>query len=140
MRSLALVLVAGLTVVVLDVLWLGIAMGGFYNAWLGDLARRAADGSLDPNWIAAALVYVCLGVAVVEFVWPAVRGASVRVQCARGALFGVLVYGVYDLTNLSTLRGWPVRMVVVDMLWGGVVGGLTTVAVGAFARRWPRPA
>lgn len=137
MRSLALVLVAALTVVALDVLWLGMIMSRFYNTALGTLARRAPDGSLDPNWFAAALVYVCLGWAVVAFVWPAVSGSSTTVQFARGALFGVLVYGVYDLTNLSTLRDWPVRMVVVDMAWGGVVGGVTTLVVGALARRWP---
>lgn len=136
MRSLVLVLAAGLTVVILDVLWLGMIMSRSYNAWLGALARRAPGGSLDPNWFAAALVYVCLGVAVVYFVWPAVQQSSLAAQLAWGALFGVLVYGVYDLTNFATLRGWPVTMVVVDMLWGGVVCGVTTMVVAMLARRF----
>jgi uncharacterized membrane protein len=135
MRDLFLVIVAGLTVVILDLFWLGMLMSRSYNAWLGTLARRAPDGSLDPNWFAAALVYVCLGLGVVYFVWPAVKGSSLAMQFAWGAFFGVLVYGVYDLTNFSTLRDWPVTLVIVDMLWGGVVGGTTTLVVATIARR-----
>ncbi len=135
MRALALVIAAGLTVVILDLLWLGMLMSRSYNNWLGGLARRAPDGSLDPNWFAAALVYVCLGLAVVYFVWPAVQASSMAMQFAWGAFFGVLVYGVYDLTNFATLRNWPATLVVVDMLWGGVVCGTTTLVVSALARR-----
>lgn len=136
MRSLALVVAAGLTVVALDLLWLGALMSRFYNSALGTLARRAPDGSLDPNWLAASLVYVCLGAAIVAFVLPLVGGAPVATQFARGALFGVLVYGVYDLTNYSTLRDWPVRLVLVDIAWGGVVGGVTTLVASWLARRF----
>lgn len=35
-----------------------------------------------------------------------------------GALFGLVTYAAYDLTNLATLEGFPLRMVVVDMIWG----------------------
>jgi uncharacterized membrane protein len=126
---------SGARIVILDLFWLGMLMSRAYNTWLGGLARRAPDGSLDPNWLAAALVYVCLGLAVVYFVWPAVQASSVAVQFAWGAFFGVLVYGVYDLTNFSTLRHWPATLVVVDMLWGGIVCGTTTLVVSALARR-----
>jgi uncharacterized membrane protein len=45
-----------------------------------------------------------------------------------GALFGVTVYSVYDLTNRATLRRWPLKLVFIDILWGGVICGNATVA------------
>lgn len=135
MRSLLLVCTAAITIVILDALWLGALMSRFYNSALGTLARRAADGSLDPSWGAAALVYVALGVGVVGFVLPLVAGGSLGDAFLRGALFGIVVYGVYDLTNYATLRDWPVRLVAIDIAWGGVVGGVTTAVVSLVARR-----
>jgi uncharacterized membrane protein len=43
-----------------------------------------------------------------------------------GALFGLIVYGVYDMTNMATLENWPVRMVWVDICWGCFLCGVTT--------------
>ena len=46
-----------------------------------------------------------------------------------GALFGFCVYAAYDLTNLATLRGWPLTVSLVDLAWGAVV----TAAAAAIA-------
>ena len=58
---------------------------------------------------------------VVLAVWPAIERQSLAHAVALGALFGLVTYAAYDLTNLATLEGFPVRMVVVDMLWGTVL-------------------
>ena len=64
------------------------------------------DGGMAPNWPAAFVVYVLLGTGIALFVIPR---ASTRPSAAAafGALFGLVVYGVYDFTNYSTLRQWP---------------------------------
>ena len=108
---------------VLDFVWLGLLMKNFYNAELGELARRQGN-ALAPRWGAAALVYVLIPAGVVLFVRPLLGDQTTYAQAfGWGALFGVVVYGVYDLTNLAVLEKWTVRMTMIDIVWGGVLCG-----------------
>lgn len=112
-------LLAGLvSIVALDALWLGGLMGGFYRTALGPIARTTADGSLAPLWAAAAPVYVCLALGQYFFVMPKVAPGAYGDALLWGALFGVVVYGVYDFTNWSTLRGFSATLAFVDVGWG----------------------
>lgn len=101
--------------VVLDGLWLGLIMKSFYRTQLAPIARMSAGG-LAPLWPVAALVWVLLAVGIAAFVIP--RSATVSSAMMSGALFGLVVYGVYDLTNYSTLAAWPAAVTVADILWG----------------------
>ena len=123
-------LVALVTFGLLDGVWLGVIMGALYKTKRSLLARMSGD-KLAPLWGPALFVYVLLGVGIVAFVIPR-NGADASI--ARGALFGLVVYGVYDLTNLSTLRGWPVVLTAVDIAWGAAASAITTWIV-ALAHR-----
>lgn len=120
--------VALVSFLVLDGLWLGVLMGGFYRDQLGPLARMSAGG-LAPIWPIAGLVYLLLAIGTVGFV--ASRADTAGSAALWGALFGLVVYGVYDLTNLSTLRDWSPLLTCVDLVWGitacAVAGWLTVV-------------
>ncbi len=125
---------AGAAFVVLDGLWLGVLMRGFYRDQLGPLARMSG-GSLAPLWWAAAVVYVLLALGIVGLV--ASRATSPASAAGWGALFGLVVYGVYDMTNMATLRGWPLQVALVDMVWGTAAcaaAGWFTVVVSRWAR------
>ena len=63
-----------------------------------------------------------------------VRQLSVQTDCLWCAMFGVIAYSVYDLTNYSTMKGFPLKVVVVDMLWGGVVCAAAGAAMHAVGR------
>ena len=89
---------------VLDGVWLGLLMKNFYREQLAPIVRLG-DGGMAPNWPAAFVVYALLGTGIALFVIP--RAATVPAAAAYGALFGLVVYGVYDFTNYSTLRQWP---------------------------------
>jgi uncharacterized membrane protein len=82
--------------------------------WLGCSSSqdRLADRE-QPNWYAAILFYLVHALGIVVFAVP-LAGSWV-------SLFGFCVYGAYDLTNLATLRGWPLTVSVVDLAWGGAV-------------------
>jgi uncharacterized membrane protein len=102
----------------LDYLWLARLMQGFYVKELGPYARVRGDTIVPVYW-AAALVYLLLPLGVVLFALPRVDpGAPLLSSLFWGGLFGLIVYGVYDLTNMATLESWPVRMVWVDICWG----------------------
>jgi uncharacterized membrane protein len=52
-----------------------------------------------------------------------------------GALFGFIAYATYDLSNLATLRNWPVSLALIDMAWGAVLSGVSAGAAKA-AMNW----
>ncbi|PIV90795.1 DUF2177 domain-containing protein [Candidatus Gracilibacteria bacterium CG17_big_fil_post_rev_8_21_14_2_50_48_13] len=115
----------------IDMIWLGVIMAGFYNSELGALARRSGE-ALAPHWPSALLVYFLIPLGIVLYVVP--KGAGDPLATALwGALFGLILYGVYDLTNYATLAGWPARLVVVDMLWGAVVCGIVALIASYIA-------
>lgn len=115
----------------LDLLWLGVIATSFYRDGIGHLI---AD---PPNLVAGGVFYLLYPAGVMLFaVAPAVwSGAPGLVPWSRavlaGALFGFFAYATYDLSNLATLRDWPLRLALVDIAWGTA---LTTAA--AAAGRW----
>ena len=111
---------------VLDGVWLGVLMKTFYRDQLAPIVRLG-NGGIAPNWPAALVVYVLLGTGIALFVMP--RASTVPLAAAYGALFGLVVYGVYDFTNYSTLRQWPMVLAMADVAWGAVASAAAAVAV-----------
>lgn len=109
-----------LTWFALDYVWLGLLMNGFYKSQLGTLARKSGD-AFAPIWPPAILLYVLVVVGIAVFVLPRAAGGPVWHAAGWGAVFGVIAFGVYDLTNYATLNNWPLALTVVDMAWGAVV-------------------
>jgi len=115
----------------LDGVWLGLLMKNFYREQLAPIVRLA-DGRIAPNWPAAFAVYILLGAGMALFVIP--RAATVSSAAALGALFGLVVYGVYDFTNYSTLRQWPLVLTLADTAWGALASAAAAVAMRIAAR------
>ena len=131
MRSVKLYLVAIATFGVLDGIWLGLVMSGFYRTQLWPLARTSGE-SLAPLWTPVLLVYALLALGTILFVLPRAANGS---PILWGAAFGLVVYGVYDLTNSSTLRGYTPILTVVDIAWGMFASAVAAWVVVA-ADRW----
>lgn len=110
-------LVAALVFSAMDALWLGLVATKFYKTHIGFIM---AD---KPNWIAAVLFYTIFLIGLVVFVINPADNANKAL--ALGALFGIVTYATYDLTNQATLAKWPVIVTVVDMMWGAVIAGTT---------------
>ncbi len=115
--------------ILLDGLWLGVVMKEFYKRQLAPIGRMAADGSFAPLWAPAIVVYILLAAGVAVLVVP--RAGSAAAAAAFGAVFGLVVYGVYDLTNYSTLAQWPLVVTAADIVWGTCA--CAAVSAGVFA-------
>ena len=114
---------AALLMLALDGLWLGLLAKDFYQQGLGHLM---ADS---PRWLPALLFYGLYPVGLLYFaVLPQSQDAGLAQSLLRGALFGLFAYGTYDLSNLATLKGWPVQVAVVDIAWGMLASCLATLA------------
>jgi uncharacterized membrane protein len=120
-----------LAFMLLDGVWLGVVMKNFYRTQLAPIVRLA-DGGIAPNWPAAVVVYVLLGTGIALFVIP--RAPTASLAAAYGALFGLVVYGVYDFTNYSTLRQWPFVLTIADVAWGTAASAACAAAVRIVAR------
>ena len=129
--TLKLAAVGAAAFMVLDGVWLGLLMKNFYRAQLAPIVRLA-DGGIAPNWPAAFVVYLLLGAGIALFVIP--RASTVASAAGFGALFGLVVYGVYDFTNYSTLRQWPFVLTLADTAWGALASAAAAAAVRVVAR------
>jgi len=114
----------------IDAIWLGLVARGFYKTQLGFLMAPS------PNWAAALVFYLLFIVGMLVFVLePSLRAESLATALWRGALYGLITYATYDLTNQATVRDWPMLVTVVDMAWGSVLSA-SVAAVGYAAGRW----
>jgi len=117
-------LAAALFLGVLDALWLGVIARDWLVQQMGEL-RRA-----DIQWVPALGFYVLFSLGLGFFaVAPALESGDWLKAALLGGFLGLLAYGTYDLTNLATLKNWPVPMSLVDMVWGTVLSAAS--AAGA---------
>ena len=121
----------------IDLLYLGVLMRAFYDHEIGDLARREG-AALAPRWIAAAIVYLLIPAGIVLFVRPQLTAdSSVWQALMWGALYGLVLYGVYDCTNRSILEKWSLRLTLADVAWGMVLNGTASALLQWLTRsRW----
>ncbi|MBK1710643.1 DUF2177 family protein [Marichromatium gracile] len=113
----------------IDLLWLGVVARGFYRA---QLAHLLADTTRWPAAIAFYLIYVA-GILVMAIL-PGVEAGSLDRTLLLAAGFGFFTYITYELTNMATLPDWPLRLVLVDTLWGVVLCTLVGAAGFYLAR------
>jgi uncharacterized membrane protein len=107
----------------IDLVWLSLLAKGFYRRQIGGLMRASV------NWPAALVFYLLFILGLVVFVIaPAVDKHSWARALGLGALFGLVTYATYDLTNLATLRDWPVVLTIVDLAWGAFLAAAVSIA------------
>jgi uncharacterized membrane protein len=114
----------------IDMIWLVLVARGFYQQHLGFLLRPS------PNWYAAIVFYLLFIAGLLVFVVvPGLQASSVRKVLLLGAFFGLITYATYDLTNLATVKDWPLIVTVVDLIWGAVLSASVSCA-GYLAGKW----
>lgn len=102
----------------IDIIWLSLVAKKFYAEQIGFLMKDK------PNWIAAFLFYALFIFGIVYFVIElAIGKGSWEYALLSGSFFGLISYATYDLTNLATLKKWPLKVTIVDMVWGTVLTG-----------------
>lgn len=118
----------------LDGTWLLFVAKNFYNEQLGYLLTDSVNG------LAAGIFYLLFVFGLCEFViTTAIEKKSVQYALTKGALFGLVTYATYDLTNQATIRDWPAIVTVVDLIWGtflaASVSGITVVIIKKYTNR-----
>lgn len=115
-----------LAFLVLDAAWLGTMGSRLYRPAIGHLMGGGVD------WVAAVLFYVLYLAGLLGFALAPSK--NIGAAALRGALFGLVAYATYDLTNQATLRDWPWHVTVIDLCWGAFASAVACAA-GAFTSR-----
>lgn len=116
---------------VVDFIWLGLVAKDFYRSSIGHLMTDSF------NIPAAILFYVVYAAGILYFaVNPALESGSFSKAAMLGVAFGFFTYATYDLTNLATLRDWPVGITIADMAWGSILTGAAASFGYAIASRF----
>ncbi|MGB5363231.1 MAG: DUF2177 family protein [Aureibaculum sp.] len=118
MKTLTIYFITTIIFFAIDMVWLGFIAKSFYREKLGFIL------SPDVNWYAAVIFYLIYIGGILYFaVLPAMRDESWQTALIQGAVLGFLCYATYDLTNMATIKNWPLTVVLVDIVWGIVLTG-----------------
>ena len=118
MKTLTIYFITTIIFFAIDMVWLGFIAKSFYREKLGFIL------SPDVNWYAAVIFYLIYIGGILYFaVLPAMRDESWQTALLQGAVLGLLCYATYDLTNMATIKNWPLTVVLVDIVWGIVLTG-----------------
>jgi uncharacterized membrane protein len=122
MRNAVLTYLSVLVVFVgLDAIWLGVIAGNLYRREMGALMVDR------PLWSAVLLFYLLYAAGITVLAIPDGQIGWLR-AALQGAVLGLCAYATYDLTNLAVVRGWPVRLSIMDLAWGTVLTAVASLA------------
>ena len=107
--------------IIIDAIWLMITVKLFYKPLLGSLL-------LDKPILWAAILFYLVYPMGLTFVIlkPAIEAESIALAFWTGLVFGIVAYGTYNLTNMATIKNWSSTVVFVDLIWGGLLTGITS--------------
>jgi uncharacterized membrane protein len=115
----------------IDMVWLTWLARATYVAEMGDLIRK------QPNLVAAMAFYLLYAAGLTYFaVLPGFKSGSALQGLLLGAALGLVAYGTYDLTNLSVMNGFGVKIALIDLLWGTFLSGITAMLVVASLQKF----
>jgi uncharacterized membrane protein len=113
------VLVTLVIFTLVDLFWLIKVAPKLYRKYIGHLMADKV------NRVAAGLFYVIFIFGLVFFVIQPNQDNLLQAILA-GGVFGLVTYATYDLTNLATLKAWPIPITIIDLLWGTFVTAATS--------------
>ena len=116
------IIISSITLLVLDFCWIGLFMGGQYNR----MVPLIQGSKMVMNYYSAFLAYLLMIVGLQVFVIPNINPRKLLTSSLKyGFLFGIILYGVYDLTAGAVFKKWDFKLAIMDILWGGLVYFLT---------------
>jgi len=115
----------------IDIFWIGFVADKMYWKHLGHLRSETV------NWPAAIAFYSIFIAGIIYFaIRPAVESGNWQTALINGALFGFFTYATYDLTNMATLKNWPLVVTIADIVWGIFLCGSVALATYLIGQRF----
>ncbi len=126
-RNVRIFLIILVLLLIFDGLVIGLFTSKFYANELGTIARMD-NGMIEPRWINIGLVYLLLALGLTYYVILNKEKTTDAEIFLKGTLFGLIVYGIYNMANYSLLKDWTLSVVIVDIAWGAALCGAVAIA------------
>ena len=131
MRDLKIYLITAFVFFVFDIIWLGLISKQLYRNHLGHLMAPQV------NWVAALIFYTLFIFGLIFFVInPSIEKGSLSYAILAGGFYGLIAYATYDLTNLATIKDWPLNITIIDLIWGTFLNAMTSGVTFFIATRF----
>jgi|SaaInlStandDraft_2_1057019.scaffolds.fasta_scaffold311605_1 uncharacterized membrane protein len=103
---------------IIDYFYIKYIAGGLLD--FNKTIKNIQGSDLKLNYLGVILCYICLSLVFYGFIIQ--QDKSVM----EAFILGFLIYGIYETTNLATIKNWPLKLLIVDTIWGGVLFGIST--------------
>ena len=103
-----------IVLLVLDAIYLKL-IANHFNQLLNNIQGSDLKLKIAP----AILCYILLVFSIYHFI------VKDKKPVIDAFLLGIVIYGVYDATNMATIAKWTWKTVIMDTLWGGVLFAAT---------------
>jgi len=112
-------IIASLLLLILDILWISLFMKKKYNSQIYTIQNKPLKTK---SLLFPIIAYILMLVGLNLFVIPNISDDNILLDSLKyGFVFGLVLYGVYDFTNLSIFEDWNLSLSIIDVLWGGFV-------------------
>ncbi len=106
--------------VIIDLIWLFLQKDYYSN-----FVYNFQGSKMNVRIVPAVLLYFILAYAIYTFAIKSKDVSNKTDIIKRSALLGLIIYGIYDLTNYATLTKWTLHMTIIDITWGSLICALT---------------
>jgi uncharacterized membrane protein len=122
MKTIGVYVIATIIFFVIDIIWIGVIAKDMYKEKLGFVMAA------EVNWKPAIIFYLLFIGGILYFaVLPALKEGNWQLALMNGAILGMLCYATYDLTNMATIKDWPLSVTIIDIIWGTFLTGSTSL-------------
>lgn len=119
--------VALIIILIVDGIWLGYISKKFYLKEMSSFSMTE-NGSLKARIYPIVFIYLLMAFGFAYFI--NIASGFLFSNFLKGAFFGLVLYGVYDLTNHALIKEFSLKLVLVDMLWGSILFGIVSLISG----------
>lgn len=134
MNTIYLFLISLIVFGILDAIWLAGIMANSYRKLLSPIGIFGPDGKFAPRILPVVVVYIAIVAGFMIFILPIVKDLSAMGAFVYGAIFGIIVYAIYEFTNYAGLKDWPKKLVTLDTIWGGILFGTASIVIPEIAK------
>lgn len=114
---------------IVDIIWVGYISKPMWDR----LVLNVQNSPLEANSLYAGIAYMILISGLILLVADRIRPDSwIKDSLYYGIIYGLVVYGLFDFTNLAIFKNYSLKVSLIDMTWGAFISSVTLLVANYF--------